>query len=73
MPKTRRGSNDRSTSEERLEKTIRHLEAAEIAMEYAPEKDITAIKKKNKQREESIEGLEKEIKAAEKTGLKGYL
>ncbi|MCZ8533862.1 small, acid-soluble spore protein tlp [Psychrobacillus psychrodurans] len=73
MPKTRRGPNDRSNSEERLKKTIRHMEAAEITMEYASEKDVAAIKKKNEQRAESVEDLEKEIKAAEKSGLKGYL
>ena len=36
-------------------------------------KDVAAIKKKNEQRAKSIEELEKEIKSAEKTGLKGYL
>ena len=73
MPKTQRGPNDRSNNEERLKNTIRHMEAAETAMEYAPEKDLAAIKKKNEQRAKSIEGLEKEIKSEERTGLKGYL
>lgn len=73
MPKTKRGPNDRANSEERLKKTIRHMEAAEIAMEYASKEDVAAIKKKNEQRAESIDELEKEIKSAEKTGLKGYL
>ena len=73
MPKTKRGPNDRSNSEERLKKTIRHMEAAEIALEYASKEDIAAIKKKNEQRSDSIEELEKEIKSAEKSGLKGYL
>jgi len=73
MPKTKRGPNDRSNSEERLKKTIRHMEAAEIALEYASKEDIAAIKKKNEQRADSMEELEKEIKSAEKSGLKGYL
>ncbi|QUG40276.1 small, acid-soluble spore protein tlp [Psychrobacillus sp. INOP01] len=73
MPKTRRGPNDRSNSEERLKKTIRHMEAAEIAREYAPAKDLAGIEKKNEQRAKSIEEMEKEIKAAENLGLKGYL
>ena len=73
MPKTKRGPNDRSNSEERLKKTIRHMEAAEIALEYASKEDIAAIKKKNEQRSDSIEELEKEIKSVEKSGLKGYL
>ena len=73
MPNTRRGPNDLSSSEERLKKTIRHMEAAEIAKEYAPEKDVAAIEKKNEQRAKSIEELENEVKAAENYGLKGYL
>jgi len=73
MPKTRRGPNDRSNNEERLKKTIQHMEAAEEVMEYAPKKDLVGIKKNNEQRAKSIKELEKEIQAEEKSGIKGYL
>lgn len=73
MPKTRRGPNDRSNNEEILKKTIRHMEAAEEVMEYAPDKDLPGIKKNNEQRAKSIEELQLEIQTEEKSGLKGYL
>lgn len=64
--------NDSASSEERLNKTIGNMEAAEEAMAFASGKELEAIKKKNARREESIEGLKSEISAQNESRKNGY-
>lgn len=42
--------------EERVEKTIRNMEAAEFAAEFADGNERAAIKAKNKRREDALRG-----------------
>jgi small acid-soluble spore protein (thioredoxin-like protein) len=52
--------NDPADYEERVNKTIGNMEAAEEAMKFAEGKELEAIKKKNARREESITGSSNE-------------
>jgi small acid-soluble spore protein (thioredoxin-like protein) len=52
--------NDPADYEERVNKTIGNMEAAEEAMKFAEGKELEAIKKKNARREESITGSNNE-------------
>ncbi|WP_419962484.1 small, acid-soluble spore protein tlp [Psychrobacillus sp. BM2] len=66
------GPNDTAKNEERLKKTIRNKEAAEMAMEFAEGEELAAIQKKNERREEHIDGLRAEILAEAKSRINGY-
>ncbi|TQR20284.1 small, acid-soluble spore protein tlp [Psychrobacillus vulpis] len=66
------GPNDSADNKERLKKTIKNMEAAEFAMEFAEGKELVAIKEKNARREESIEDLRNEIRAEAKSRINGY-
>ena len=52
--------NDPADYEERVEKTIRNMEAAEEAMKFAEGKELVSIKEKNARRQNSITGSENE-------------
>lgn len=67
------GPNDSADNKERLKKTIKNMEAAEMAMEFAEGEELAAIKKKNERREESIDGLRAEILAEAKSRINGYI
>ncbi|MDI2586806.1 small, acid-soluble spore protein tlp [Psychrobacillus sp. NEAU-3TGS] len=67
------GPNDSANNVERLKKTIRNKEAAEMAMEFADGEELAAIKRKNERREESIDGLRAEILAEAKSRINGYI
>lgn len=67
------GPNDSADNTKRLMKTIRNMEAAEAAMEFAEGKELAAIKEKNARRKDSIEDLRSEILAEAKSRINGYL
>lgn len=48
------GPNDPATYEERAKKTIRNMENAEMAAEFADGKELAAIKAKNARREKNL-------------------
>lgn len=73
MPKFTPKPNDSDDNVNRLKKTISNMEAAEAAMEFAEGKELAAIKEKNERRKESIEGLQEEIRAENKSRINGYL
>jgi len=73
MPKINPKPNDLDSNVNRLKKTISNMEAAEAAMEFAEGTELAAIKEKNARREESIEGLQDEIKEKAKSRINGYL
>lgn len=54
MAKNNLGSNDPAPYEERVKKTIRNMENAEAAMDFADGKELFAIKEKNARRKESL-------------------
>ena len=47
-------SNDPVPDEEKAKKTIRNMESAEAAMEFAEGKELAAIKAKNARRRKSL-------------------
>lgn len=65
--------NDSDDNVNRLKKTISNMEAAEAAMEFAEGKELEAIKAKNERRKDSIENLEEEIHAENKSRINGYI
>lgn len=65
--------NDSASATERLNNTIGNMERAEAAMEFADGKELEAIKEKNDRRKGSIEGLQDEIEAQEKSKINGYI
>ena len=73
MPKFTPKPNDSDDNVNRLKKTISNMEAAEAAMEFAEGKELVAIQEKNERRKESIEGLQDEIRAENKSRINGYL
>lgn len=72
MPNTSQNPNDLADNKERLRKTIQNMKAAEMAMEFAEGKELASIKEKNERREDSIEVLQREIRAAAKSKINGY-
>ena len=73
MPNTSQRPNDLANNKERLKKTINNMEAAEEAMNFAEGKELSAIKEKNERRKDSIEVLQREVKAEEKSKINGYI
>lgn len=73
MPKINPKPNDLDSNVNRLKKTISNKEAAEAAMEFAEGTELATIKEKNARREESIEGLQDELKEQAKSRINGYL
>ncbi|WP_342599862.1 small, acid-soluble spore protein tlp [Psychrobacillus sp. FSL H8-0483] len=67
------GPNDSADNKERLKKTIRNMEAAEAAMEFAEGEELAAIQEKNERRKKSIENLQEEISAESKSRINGYI
>lgn len=65
--------NDSADNEERLNNTINNMEAAEEAFNLADGKERELIKKANKRRKESIEGMRNEIIEEDKSRINGYL
>jgi len=65
--------NDSADNETILKKTISNMEAAEEAMQYAEGKELLSIKEKNARREGSIEDLQDEISAQNKSKINGYI
>ncbi len=61
MPENFPRPNDTDANhEERVEKTIRNMESAEFAAEFAEGKELEAIKAKNRRRENSLRGTHPE-------------
>lgn len=60
MPKNFPRPNDPDDYDERVEKTIRNMEAAEFAAEFAEGKELEAIKAKNRRRLNSLRGTHPE-------------
>jgi small acid-soluble spore protein (thioredoxin-like protein) len=73
VPNTSQRPNDLANNKERLKKTINNMEAAEEAMNFAEGKELSAIKEKNERRKDSIEVLQREVKAEEKSKINGYI
>lgn len=73
MPNTSQRPNDLANNRERLKKTINNMEAAEEAMKFAEGKELTAIKEKNERRKDSIDVLQREVKAEDKSKINGYI
>ncbi len=64
--------NDSADNMERYKKTISNMEAAEEAMNFAEGKERTLIQEKNARRKKSVEKLEDEIEAENKSRINGY-
>lgn len=64
--------NDSADNMERYKKTISNMEAAEEAMNFADGKERTLIQEKNARRKKSVEKLEDEIEAENKSRINGY-
>lgn len=67
------GPNDSADNKKRLKKTIKNMEAAEVAIEFAEGKELASIKGKNERRKESIKDLQEEIIAEDTSRINGYL
>lgn len=64
--------NDSADNMERYKKTVSNMEAAEDAMNFAEGKELKSIKEKNDRRRISLEALEDELEAENKSRITGY-
>lgn len=76
MAKNRPKPDDRSDNVEKLQEmvqnTIKNMEEAEAAMEFAGEEERRRIAAKNQRRRESIEAMRQEIRDEYRARERGY-